>query len=175
MTTVDTARLQRELESLIAQHKVPGAVLGVLHEGEIHEVAAGVLNKNTGHPVTTDSVFQIGSITKVWTATVIMQLVDEGRIELDAPVRTYLPEFEVADADVTERVTVRHLLTHTSGIQGDHFEDTGRGDDCLERYTASCASSVRTTRSGRRCRTATPGIPCWAGSSRCSRARSGTR
>jgi CubicO group peptidase (beta-lactamase class C family) len=140
MTTVDTAKLQRELDALIAEHKVPGAVLGVLHEGEVHEVATGILNKNTGHDVTTDSVFQIGSITKVWTATVIMQLVDEGRIELDAPVRTYLPDFTVADPDVTEQVTVRHLLTHTSGIQGDHFEDTGRGDDCLERYTATCAS-----------------------------------
>jgi CubicO group peptidase (beta-lactamase class C family) len=140
MTEVDTAGLQGRLEELIAEHKVPGAVLGILHDGEVHEMAAGVLNKNTGYPVTTDSVFQIGSITKAWTATVVMQLVDEGKLDLDEPVRTYLPDFEVADADVTAKVTLRHLLAHTSGIQGDHFEDTGRGDDCLERYVASCAS-----------------------------------
>ena len=139
MTAVDTARLGAELQTLIDEHKVPGAVLGVLHDGDVHEVAAGVLNKNTGYEVTADSLFQIGSVTKVWTATVIMQLVDEGKLDLDAPVRTYLPDFEVADPDVTEKVTLRHLLAHTSGIQGDHFEDTGRGDDCLEKYVASCA------------------------------------
>jgi CubicO group peptidase (beta-lactamase class C family) len=139
MTTIDTARLQTRLEELIAEHKVPGAALGILHDGEVTELAAGVLNKNTGYEVTTDSLFQIGSITKVYTATVVMQLVDEGKLELDAPVRTYLPDFTVADADVAAKVTIRHLLTHTSGIQGDHFEDTGRGDDCLEKYLASCA------------------------------------
>ena len=139
MTTIDTARLQQRLDELIAEHKVPGATLGVLHDGEVHELAAGVLNRSTGCEVTPDSLFQIGSITKAYTATVIMQLVDEGKVELDAPVRTYLPDFSVADPDVSARVTVRHLLTHTSGIQGDHFEDTGRGDDCVEKYVATCA------------------------------------
>ena len=68
-----------------------------------------------------------------------MQLVDEGHIELDAPVRRYLPSFRVADDRVSEAVTIRHLLTHTSGIDGDHFADTGRGDDVLERYVETCA------------------------------------
>jgi CubicO group peptidase (beta-lactamase class C family) len=140
MTTIDTARLQTRLEELIAEHKVPGAALGILHDGEVLELAAGVLNTSTGYDATPDSLFQIGSITKVYTATVVMQLVDEGKLELDAPVQTYLPDFKVADADVSAKVTIRHLLTHTSGIQGDHFEDTGRGDDCLEKYTATCAT-----------------------------------
>ena len=96
----------------------------------------GVLNKETGVEATTDSVFQIGSITKVWTATVAMQLVDEGKLDLDAPVVDVLPELQLADADVTQQVTMRHLLTHTSGIDGDVFTDTGRGDDCLEKYAA---------------------------------------
>ena len=75
----------------------------------------------------------------MWTATLAMQLVDEGHIELDAPVRRYLPSFRVADDRVSEAVTIRHLLTHTSGIDGDHFADTGRGDDVLERYVETCA------------------------------------
>ena len=79
-------------------------------------------------------MFQIGSMTKVWTATVVMQLVDEGKLDLDAPVVDVLPELQLADADVAETVTMRHLLTHTSGIDGDVFTDTGRGDDCLENY-----------------------------------------
>src|SRR4029079_15118955 len=52
------------------------------------------------------------------------------------PIVDVLPEFHLADPDVTKRVTMRHLLTHTSGIDGDVFTDTGRGDDCLERYVA---------------------------------------
>ena len=86
------------------------------------------------HPATADSLFQIGSITKVWTATVVMQLVDEGLLELDTPVVEVLPELRLSDPDVTKSVTIRHLLTHTSGIDGDVFTDTGRGDDCLEKY-----------------------------------------
>src|SRR5215472_16257833 len=65
-----------------------------------------------------------------------MQLVDEGLLDLDAPVVEVLPELRLADADVTKQVTVRHLLTHTSGIDGDVFTDTGRGDDCVETYVA---------------------------------------
>ena len=89
---------------------------------------------------TTESLFQIGSITKVWTTTVVMQLVDEGLVELDAPLRRYIPEFSVGDESVAEAVTIRHLLTHSSGIDGDNFADTGRGDDALEKYVATCAS-----------------------------------
>src|SRR5439155_26871412 len=96
-------------------------------------------NIRTGAPATRDELFQIGSVSKVWTATIVMQLVDEGKLDLDEPVVTYLPEFKVADADVTARVTTRHLLAHTSGIDGDLFLDTGRGDDCLEKYVAAMA------------------------------------
>jgi CubicO group peptidase (beta-lactamase class C family) len=68
-----------------------------------------------------------------------MQLVDEGLLDLDLPVVTYLPSFRVADPDVTEDVTARHLLAHTSGIDGDLFLDTGRGDDAIEKYVAGMA------------------------------------
>ena len=83
-------------------------------------------------------MFQIGSITKIWTTTLVMQLIDEGAFALDTPVHEVLPDFTVADADAARTITVRHLLTHTSGIDGDFFEDTGRGDDCVERYVLAC-------------------------------------
>lgn len=136
--------LEARLTELIKEHKVPGATLGILQDGEITEVAAGVINLNTGVEATTDTVWQIGSMTKAWTATVVMQLVDEGLLELDQPVRKYLPDFKVADPEVTEKVTVRDLLSHRSGIDGDNFEDQGRGDDCLELYVASCADLKQT-------------------------------
>ena len=131
--------LQSRLEAVLAEHKVPGATLGVLHGDDVSVFAAGLANKNTGVEVTDDTLFQIGSITKVWTATLVMMLVDEGVLDLDAPVVTYLPEFKVADPIVTASVTLRHLLCHSSGIGGDHILETGRGDDTLERYVETCA------------------------------------
>lgn len=133
----EAAAWRGRLVELMADHRVPGATLGILHEGRVTATAAGVLSKATGVEVTPDSLFQIGSITKVWTATLVLQLVDDGRLDLDEPVAEVLPGFRVADANVTRAVTTRHLLTHTSGIGGDVFTDTGRGDDCVERYVAA--------------------------------------
>ena len=141
---LDAAHWQRRLAALAARHRITGASLGILRLGdgrpdEVVEAAYGVLNRDTGVPATPDSVFQIGSISKVWTATVALQLVDEGLLDLDAPIRQVLPELSLADPEATEKVTMRHLLTHTSGIDGDVFTDTGRGDDCLEKYVAQLA------------------------------------
>ncbi|WP_433275564.1 serine hydrolase [Pseudonocardia xinjiangensis] len=138
---IDAAHWQRRLTALAARYGVPGATLGILrlHPGgddELVEAAHGVLNVDTGVGTTPDSVFQIGSITKVWTTTIVMQLVDEGLLDLDAPIVEVLPELRLADPDATKGVTMRHLLTHTSGIDGDVFTDTGRGDDNLEKYVA---------------------------------------
>ncbi len=136
---LDRGQWQERLSLLADKHGVPGATLAILADGEIADAATGVLNLRTGVEATTDSLFQIGSITKVWTATLAMQLVDEGKVDLDTPIVEYLPEFKVADAEVTRSVTTRHLLTHTSGIDGDFFHDSGRGDDCVEKYVAACA------------------------------------
>jgi dipeptidyl aminopeptidase/acylaminoacyl peptidase/CubicO group peptidase (beta-lactamase class C family) len=138
---IDGEHWQRRLAVLAKRHRVPGAVLGILRvhadgADELVQSAFGVLNKDTGVSTTTDSLFQIGSMSKVWTATLAMQLVDEGKLDLDAPIAEVLPELRLADPDVTKTVTMRHLLTHTSGIDGDIFTDTGRGDDCLAQYVA---------------------------------------
>lgn len=128
------------LHDRAAKHGVVGAALAVGQRDQIFEAATGVVNRNTGVEVTADSVFQIGSITKLFTTTLVMQLVEEGQVELDAPVKRYLPEFQVADPEATEQVTVAQLLCHTSGIDGDFFQDTGTGDDCVERYVLACAA-----------------------------------
>lgn len=137
---------RQRLAGLASEHGVPGAALGITRVDGIADqtvlVSSGVLNTATGVPVTPESVFELGSVTKPMTATVIMQLVDEGKLDLDAPVREVLPELRLADPDLIARVTMRHLLTHTSGFDGDIFDDTGRGDDCLQRYVARLASAA---------------------------------
>jgi Beta-lactamase class C and other penicillin binding proteins len=136
---VDPHRWQTRLAELIERYQVPGASVAVEHDGETHTFTAGVLNVDTGAPVQPDSLFQIGSITKTYTATQIMLLVEEGRLTLDTPVIEVLPGFKVADPDTTKNVTIRHLLTHTSGLDGDLFLDTGRGDDCVAKFVEACA------------------------------------
>lgn len=136
--------LYRRLSELIMRHGVPGASIAVLAGSHVAGAAAGVLNTNTRVEATEDSVFQIGSITKVYTTTLVMQLIDEGKVKLDEPVVTVLPGLQLADHEVTQTVTLRHLLTHTSGIEGDHVVDSGRGDDAVARYVASCAELGQT-------------------------------
>lgn len=132
-----TARHWRSrLATLAARHEVPGASLGILAGDRVVKVAAGLANADDRIEATPDTLWQIGSITKVWTATLAMRLVDEGAIDLDTPVVRHLPELRLPDPDRTRRLTLRHLLAHTSGIDGDVLPDTGRGDDCLERFTA---------------------------------------
>ncbi len=131
---LDAANWTTRLGELARQARVPGAVLGIWADGQEILAAYGMLNAATRVPVTTDSLFQVGSITKVWTASMIMQLIDEGRLSLDTTVAQALPDLRLGAADLAGQVTVAHLLTHTSGIDGDIFTDTGRGDDCLARY-----------------------------------------
>jgi CubicO group peptidase (beta-lactamase class C family) len=136
MATLDEIKtwLDDRFAALLTEYRVPGAALAVDLAGEVIDHAGGVLSKTTGVEATAESVFQIGSITKVWTTTLVMQLVDEGRVDLDAPVRDYVPAFVVADASAAAAITVRQLLTHTAGFEGDIFTETGKGDDCVEKY-----------------------------------------
>jgi CubicO group peptidase (beta-lactamase class C family) len=110
---------------------VPGIAVGILRDGEIETTATGFGNLATRMPLVDDAILQIGSISKVWTATLAMMLVDDGLLALDEPVVTYLPELRLADPAARDAITMRHLLSHTSGIEGDRFIDYGRGDDAL--------------------------------------------
>lgn len=132
------AQLQDRLDTLRAEHKIPGATLAVLADGRIHEFASGVLNRDTGVAATPDSLFQSGSVAKIYTATVIMRLVGEGRLDLDAKVVDVLPEFGAPDPEAAARITIRQLLSHTGGVTNDfHGAADATGDDALARYVAA--------------------------------------
>ena len=118
----------------MVRHKVPGVALGVVCEGREFIKGFGVTNVRHPLPVDEKTLFQIGSTTKTFTATAVMRLVEDGKLALDEPIRTYLPDFRMRDHEVTTRLTMRHLLTHTGGWDGDFFPDTGNGDDALARY-----------------------------------------
>jgi CubicO group peptidase (beta-lactamase class C family) len=132
-------RLDGLLAEIAAEHKLPGAACGVLVGDDVAIATYGVGNVATRVPVTPDTLFQIGSITKVYTATLVLQAQAAGVVSLDEPVRAQLQEFMVADPGATIEITPRHLLTHTSGIEGDHLIDTGWNADALQRYMATLA------------------------------------
>lgn len=113
---------------------VPGVALGVLAEGRRFTRGFGVTSVDNPLTVTDERLFQIGSISKTFPGTLVMQLVERGQLDLEAPVRRYLPDFAVHDAEASARLKLRDLLTHVAGFEGDLFLDTGDGDDALGRY-----------------------------------------
>ena len=130
---------QELLDESADRHGVPGAVFALWQDGDLAVYPTGVLSVDTQEAVRAESLFQIGSITKVVTAALVMAQVDRGRVELDAPVREYLPDFRTAELETAKTITIRQLLCHTSGLDGDFFTDTGIGDDRLARYIDRCA------------------------------------
>src|SRR5258707_14925499 len=99
---LDRAALQQRLEELAAQHHVVAASFALLAGDEVIEVATGVANLRTGLRATPSTLFQIGSITKVYTATLVLQLVEQGRLDLDAPIARALPELRLIAPELTE-------------------------------------------------------------------------
>lgn len=137
--------LAEQVLAAMDRHSIPGVAVGVYEDGEEHLEGFGVTSVENPLEVTPETLFQVGSTTKTVTGTAIMALVKRGQLDLDEPVRSYLPDFELADEDVAERVTTRHLLTHVGGWVGDVFEDTGDGDDALAKIVERLAGQPQLT------------------------------
>lgn len=135
--------LSEFVRQIMKEKMVPGVAVGIWHEEEMAVAGFGVTNVDHPLPVTPDTLFQIGSITKTFTGTAVMHLVEAGQLDLDATVRSYLPNFRVSDGDAAAQATLRHLLTHTGGWAGDFFHDTGLGEDALTRYVADMADLMQ--------------------------------
>jgi len=131
--------LQLDLERSIEKNKVVGASAAIYHKGAIETAAAGLLNVTTGVELTHDTVMHIGSITKTLNTTLVMQLVDDGLVELDAPVVEYMPDFRVKDPAATRAITVKMLLNHTSGINGELLPDFGHDEETIAKMVARAA------------------------------------
>ena len=128
--------------------RMPGAALGIVKDGEVVHLQTFGDADEDGNAVTVRTPFKIGSLSKSFTALAVIQLVEEGKIQLDAPVQQYLPEFRVADLEASKRITVRHLLNQVSGIPTsagmDYMYRTDKADDALEREVAK-SSYVKLT------------------------------
>ncbi len=135
-------KFRKVAQKIIAEMKrlqVPGLAAGIWHKGREYTAGFGITSVEHPLPVTADTLFQTGSISKTFTGTVLMQLVEQGKVDLDAPVKKYIEDFSVLDKDVSEKVTVRQLLTHMGGWVGDYFNDFGNGDDALDKMVKDIA------------------------------------
>jgi len=130
-----TKHIQREMKRL----KVPGVAIGIYHKGKEYVDSFGVTSTEHPLPITPDTLFQTGSISKTFTGTLLMMLTEQGKVNLDAPVRKYIKDFKLSDESVAKQVTIRHLLTHTGGWVGDYFNDFGNGDDSLDKMVKDIA------------------------------------
>lgn len=129
-------------EAKMAEHRVPGMAIGIIDNGVVRTRGLGVTNVEDPLAVTAHTVFPIASISKTFAATAMMRLVEQGKIDLQAPVRTYLPEFKVQDPAVSRDVTVWNLLTHTSGWEG-QVSGPERGEDTLRNFVSSIADLMQ--------------------------------
>jgi CubicO group peptidase (beta-lactamase class C family) len=128
--------LDAKIEAAMARYHIPGVAVGVFHNGREYVRGYGVTNVDYPQPVDGDTLFRIGSTTKTFTGTVVMRLVEQGKLDLNAPVRRYLPDVRLADESVAARVTVRQLLNHSAGWLGEDYAGPVRGEDALAQYVA---------------------------------------
>src|SRR5947207_4616483 len=137
---VDQDQLRKFVEEAASRLEVPGVSVGVFADGEEQYAFHGVTSLENPLPVEEHTLFQFGSTGKTFTATAMMRLVEQGKVDLNEKVRKYVPELQLKDEDVAREVTVLQLFNHTAGWQGDFFEDTGQGDDALATYVEKMAT-----------------------------------
>ncbi|WP_037605916.1 serine hydrolase domain-containing protein [Streptacidiphilus rugosus] len=118
---------------------IPGVAVGVWADGSERHACHGVTSLENPLPVTPRTLFVLGSVTKTLTATALVRLAEQGRVELDAPVRRYVPDLVLQDESAAARITVRNLLNHTAGLDWNLITDTGEGDDALAGFVAAMA------------------------------------
>jgi CubicO group peptidase (beta-lactamase class C family) len=134
------AEISSKIRELMKELGIPGVAIGVYDKGKVSTQGYGVTNIDNPLPVDDDTLFQIGSITKTFVGTMTMMLVEQGKLDLDTPVKVYLPDFKVQDKESTEKVTIRHLFTHTAGWVGDWFPSgIEQGPDSVEHYVKTMA------------------------------------
>src|SRR5215472_17273640 len=135
----DVARIDAFVSSQMQAQRIPRLSLGIVQGDQIVHLHGFGAADATGRQVTSQTPFIIGSMSKSFTALAVMQLVEAGKVDLDAPVQRYLPWFRVADPAASARITVHQLLNQTSGIPANSENELkegflSTGNETLEQY-----------------------------------------
>lgn len=113
---INTEKIDKFVEHAMNKLNIPGAALGIIKGNQTVYLKGYGFSGPDKSSVTPQTPFVLGSTSKSITALAIMQLVDEGKIDLDAPAQQYLPWFTLADEEASKKILVKHLLYHTSGL-----------------------------------------------------------
>lgn len=131
----DASAIDAYLRGQVTANRLPGLAVAIV-QGERVIFSQGYGEAAPGRPVTPQTQFYLGSVSKSFTALAALQLVEQGKLELDAPVQKYLPWFRAADPQASAQITVRHLLNHTSGL-------SEKGDPNAAAFTGSLEAQGR--------------------------------
>ncbi|WP_161881860.1 serine hydrolase domain-containing protein [Deinococcus alpinitundrae] len=134
------AAFEQEAQRLMDEFKVPGVSMALMLPDGDHFLCFGVTSIDNPLPVTDDTIFQIGSITKTLTSLTLSALAEQGKLNITDRVRDHIPDFKMKDTSVAGNLTILDVLTHQGGFQGDFFQDTGEGDDALARVVDAVAA-----------------------------------
>ena len=110
--------LDEAVRDAMTRWSIPGIAVGIFRDGAVETHGYGVASLETGFPVRPDTLFQIGSISKVYTATLAMQLVEEGKLKWTDRLADLLPDLGLQDARANQVLTLEDILSHKSGIPG---------------------------------------------------------
>ncbi|MDJ0656737.1 MAG: serine hydrolase domain-containing protein [Xanthomonadales bacterium] len=138
-TDLNTVLNTGTLSDALDRFHIPGAAIAVQQGNFRSSVAAGFADVPSGVEVSDETLFQIGSITKVFTATLLCKLSESGEVDLEAPVSRYLPDLRISGEHVPDEMTIRTLLDYSCGIEGQFFEDFGDSADALRQYVDACS------------------------------------
>src|SRR5438128_9530052 len=137
----DIASIDAYVSAQMQANHIPGVALGLVHNDQIVHLRGFGSADQSGRAVTPQTPFTLASVSKSFTALAVMQLVEASKVKLDAPVQRYLPWFRVADPVASARITLRHLLYHTSGLPSTDCE-SDQVTISLEQYVRSLKSVV---------------------------------
>lgn len=146
---LDFGELLDQLRDGMQRHNVPGAAVGLVAGGRAWTGGLGVTNLDAPLALTEDTLLPVGPLTPVLTATAVVRLIEQGRLQLETPVRAWIPDFRAGAETTAQQVTLLDCLTHRTGWWGDDYTDTGSGDDALARYVAGMGGLPQTAPYGR--------------------------
>ncbi len=138
--------VRKMAEAIVENYDVSGMQYAIMDQGDIVlSDGAGVHDRETQKPITKDSMFGIGSVSKMYSAAATMMLVDQGKIELDTPIVTYMKDFKMAD-ERYKQITPRMLMNHSAGLFGTHYENSMLFDDNDTRSHDTLLQKMQTER-----------------------------
>lgn len=143
--SLDISKIDKFMENEIERLNIPGASLAIVKGDQVEYIQGYGVSHPDGTKMTPQTPIVLGSTTKSFTALAIMQLVEQGEISLKEPVQSYIPWFQIADEGASKKITIQHLLNHTSGLStNDGQVSISQGNKTLKEHIKSLANTELT-------------------------------